>query len=105
MPDPILPRAESRLRRSDPAAESLSVARANRFIQALPGGKGERIESAELDLAGTHTPGDLIALLLHAEAPDARYRLDVRRVSDESSPPPTDALHQLRVERFAIIKK
>lgn len=85
--------------------ESLSVARANRFIQALPGGKGERIESAELDLAGAHTPGDLIALLLHAEAPEARYRLDVQRVSDESSPPPTDALHELRVERFAIIKK
>src|SRR5690606_15427970 len=30
--------------------ESLSVARANRFIQALPGGKGDRIESGDLDL-------------------------------------------------------
>lgn len=85
--------------------ESLSVARANRFIQALPGGKGERIESRDLDLENTHSPTDLIALLLHAEAPEARYRLDVRRVADESVPPPADELHQLRVERFAIIKK
>jgi hypothetical protein len=85
--------------------ESLSVARANSFIQSLPGGKGERIESHQLDLATTHSPADLIALLLHAEAPDARYRLDVQRVADESVPPTTDTLHQIRVERFAIIKK
>jgi hypothetical protein len=85
--------------------ESLSVARANSFIQSLPGGKGERIESHQLDLATTHSPADLIALLLHAEAPDARYRLDVQRVADESVPPITDTLHQIRVERFAIIKK
>lgn len=85
--------------------ESLTVARANRFIQALPGGKGERIESDQLELGGTHSSADLIALLLHAEAPDARYRLDVRRVADESTLPPTDTLHDIRVERFAIIKK
>ena len=85
--------------------ESMSVARANRFIQALAGGKGTRIESSELDLKVTHSPTDLIALLLHAEAPEARYRLDVQRVADESTQPPTDELHQIRVERFAIIKK
>jgi hypothetical protein len=85
--------------------ESMSVARANRFIQALPGGKGERIESSELDLEITHSPTDLIALLLHAEAPEARYRLDVHRVADETAVPPVDSLHQIRVERFAIIKK
>ena len=85
--------------------ESMSVARANRFIQALPGGKGTRIESSELDLKVTHSPTDLIALLLHAEAPEARYRLDVQRVADESIQPATDELHQIRVERFAIIKK
>lgn len=85
--------------------ESMSVARANRFIQALPGGKGTRIESSELDLKVTHSPTDLIALLLHAEAPEARYRLDVQRVADETIQPATDELHQIRVERFAIIKK
>jgi hypothetical protein len=85
--------------------DALSVARANRFIQALPGGKGGRIESIDLDLENEHTPSDLIALLLHAEAPEARYRLEVTRVTDESLPPPADELHGVRVERFAIIKK
>lgn len=85
--------------------ETLSVARANRFVQSLPGGKGERIESSGLDLGEGRNPADLIALLLHAEAPEARYRLDVWRVSDESNEPPTDALHEFRVERFAVIKK
>lgn len=85
--------------------ESLSVARANRFVHALPGGKGERIESNELDLDGVGDPSDLIALLLHADASEARYRIDVQRVSDEFTAPPTDTLHQLSIERFAIIKK
>ncbi|MCU0796352.1 MAG: DUF5716 family protein [Akkermansiaceae bacterium] len=85
--------------------ESLSVARANRFILSLPGGKGERISSQ--DLAATQVPAatDLIALLLHAQAPEARYSLDVARVADEFTPPETDALDQVRVERFAIVKK
>lgn len=85
--------------------ESLSVARANRFIHALPGGKGERIESNDLDLSEELKAPDLVALLLHAEAPDARYRLEVSRVTDEFSTPPTDELHGVKVERFAIIKK
>lgn len=85
--------------------EALSVARANRFIQSLPGGKGGRIESADLDLETENTASDLIALLLHAEAPEARYRLEVPRVADESTVPPVDELHGVRVERFAIIKK
>ena len=85
--------------------ESLSVARANRFIQSLPGGKGERIESGDLDLANDYKAPDLVALLLHAEAPEARYRLEVSRVVHEFSEPPTDELHGVRVEHFAIIKK
>jgi len=85
--------------------ESLSVARANRFIQSLPGGKGDRIESGELDLGENFKAPDLVALLLHAEAPEARYRLEVSRVTDELTPPPTDDLHGVRVEHFAIIKK
>jgi len=85
--------------------ESLSVARANRFILALPGGKGERIESHQLAATAPPAASDLIALLLHAQAPEARYTLDVARVSDESTPPEIDPIDQVRVERFAIIKK
>ncbi|MBB5353035.1 hypothetical protein HNR46_003288 [Haloferula luteola] len=85
--------------------ESLSVARANRFVQALPGGKGDRIESRDLMASAGHSATDLIAMLLHAQAPEARYRLEVDRLSDERVAPAVDTLEDLRVERFAIIKK
>jgi hypothetical protein len=85
--------------------ESLSVQRANAFVKALPGGKGERIESDALPVRGERGLTDLISLLLHAESSEARYRLEVRRVSEEDEAPPVDALEDCRVERFAIIKK
>lgn len=85
--------------------DSLSVARANRLAAALPGGKGTRIESDALELPEDAAAGDLIALLLHAEAPDARYWLDVSRVADENQSPPVDTISTTHVERFAVIKK
>ncbi len=85
--------------------ESLSVQRANAFVGALPGGKGERIESAALDIDGERGFTDLISLLLHAESAEARYRLDVSRVSSEDMPPPVDPLEGCSVERFSIVKK
>jgi hypothetical protein len=85
--------------------ESLSVQRANAFVKALPGGKGERIESDALPVSGERGLTDLISLLLHAESSEARYRLEVRRVSEENEIPPVDTLQDCRVERFAIIKK
>lgn len=85
--------------------ESLSVHRANAFVTALAGGKGERIESADLPVAGEKGAADLISLLLHAESAEARYRLEVRRVSEEQEPPPLDALEEMTIERFSIIKK
>ncbi|BDS07754.1 hypothetical protein NT6N_27940 [Oceaniferula spumae] len=85
--------------------ESLSVARANRLIESFPGGKGERIESDALTLPKGATSGDLIALFLHAEAPDASYRLDVSRVAEEHLSPPLDTISETQVERFAVIKK
>ncbi len=85
--------------------ESLSVQRANTFVTALPGGKGARITSSELQLTDERGLSDLIALLLHAESSEARYRLDVDRTADESSPPAVDTLPGCMVERFAVIKK
>jgi hypothetical protein len=81
------------------------VQRANAFVKSLPGGKGDRIESRELAVEGDRGLSDLISLLLHSESAEARYRLEVRRVSEESEPPPVDALQDCRIERFAIIKK
>jgi hypothetical protein len=85
--------------------DSLSVQRANAFVRALPGRKGDVIASADLPIHGESGFTDLISLLLHAESAEARYRLDVRRVAHEDEPPPLDSLDGCTVERFTIIKK
>lgn len=85
--------------------EALSVQRANTFVTSLPGGKGERISSRDLPVSDASDLSDLIALLLHAESSEARYRLDVARVAEETSTPEVDPLAGCVVERFAVIKK
>ena len=85
--------------------EALSVQRANAFIRSLPGGKGSRIESADIAVTGEKGFTDLISLLLHAESPEARFQLEVKRVLHENEPPPVDPLDGCSVERFSIIKK
>ena len=85
--------------------ESLSVQRANTFVHQLPGGKGSRISSADLPLTGDNAFSDLIALLLHSQASEARYRLEVERSDAETSTPALDPLPGCVVERFAVIKK
>jgi hypothetical protein len=85
--------------------ESLSVHRANVFLQSLPGSKGARIESHELSVAGESGFTDLISLLLHAESPEARFRIEALRVTAEENAPPIDLLDGCSVERFSIIKK
>jgi hypothetical protein len=85
--------------------ESVSVQRANAFVKSLPGGKGARITSAEIPIEGEKGFTDLIALLLHAESAEARFRLEVERVLRENEVPPVDPLEGCSVERFAIIKK
>jgi hypothetical protein len=85
--------------------DALSVQRANSFVAALPGGKGDRVTSMELAIDGEKGYSDLISLLLHAESAEARYRIEVERVTDESQPPPLDPLAGAAVERFGIIKK
>jgi hypothetical protein len=85
--------------------ESLSVQRANAFVRALPGRKGDAITSAGLPVRGGSGLTDLISLLLHAESAEARYRLVVDRVVTEDEPPPLDPLDGCAVERFTVIKK
>lgn len=85
--------------------ESLSVQRANTFVLALPGSKGDRIESADITIEGDKGFTDLISLFLHAESPEARFRLEVGRVQHEDQPPRVDALEGCSVEAFSIIKK
>jgi Family of unknown function (DUF5716) len=85
--------------------DALSVQRANAFVAGLPGGKGVRVSSAEISIEGDKGFSDLISLLLHAESAEARYRVEVDRVVDESRPPSLDPLAGGATERFGIIKK
>lgn len=85
--------------------DSLSVRRANAFVEKLPGGKGSRISSANLPLASEADLTELIALLLHAESSEAAYRLETARSREEGTPTGLDALPGARVEPFDLIKK
>jgi len=85
--------------------ESLSVHRANLFLQSLPGSKGARIDSQDLQVSGESGFTDLISLLLHAESPEARFRIEVQRVMSVEEMPTIDFLDGCAVERFSIIKK
>lgn len=85
--------------------DSLSTQRANRFVASLPGGRGTRIPSSELPIHEPTGLADLIALLLHAEARDACYRLDIPRVEEERTPSDLTPLPGCRVEPFVIVKK
>ncbi len=84
--------------------DSLSVHRANRFVDALPGGAGAKFSLSELRLRTMDDLQDLIAVLLHAGSRDARYRIVVPRVENDGHAPQfLDALGY-RIETFDLHK-
>jgi len=85
--------------------DSLTVARANRLIEKLDGGKGARIPSTSVTMRNEDDLADLIALLLHAEAGEARYRIEVPRVKADLTVAEFDHKLNYRLEKFFIIKK
>jgi hypothetical protein len=85
--------------------ESLTVARANRFVDKLAGGKGARIPSADFPVWNKDDLADVIAVLLHAESGDARYRVEVPRVDGGVATAEYDRKLDCSLERFFIIKK
>jgi hypothetical protein len=85
--------------------DSLTVARANRLIEKLDGGKGARIPSTNVTIRNEDDLADLIALLLHAEAGEARYRIEVPRVKADLTVAEFDHKLNYRLEKFFIIKK
>jgi Family of unknown function (DUF5716) len=85
--------------------DSLTVARANRLVEKLAGGKGTRIPSVDVSIRNEDDLADVIALLLHAEAGDARYRVEVPRVQTDAVVAEFDRKLNCRLERFFIIKK
>jgi hypothetical protein len=85
--------------------DSLTIARANRLVEKLPGGKGARIASATVPVRDNDDLADVIALLLHAESGDARYRVEVPREKADASLAEFDRKLDCRLEQFFIIKK
>jgi len=84
---------------------SLTVARANRFVARLSGGKGTRIASKDLPIRNDDDMDDVVALLLHAESVEARYRVESLSANDDLTPPERDQKLTYHVDRFFVIKK
>jgi len=85
--------------------DSMTVARANRFVEELlPDGKTS-IRSENIPLHCEEDLADLIACLLHAHASDARYRVDVARERFDADAAEYDAKLSYRIERFTLTRK
>jgi len=85
--------------------DSLTVVRANRLVENLPGGKGARISSSNVPIRNEDDLADVIALLLHADAGEARYRLESPRAKADFAVAEFDRKLNYRLEKFFIIKK
>ena len=84
---------------------SLTVARANRLIERLAGGKGARISSQNVPIHHDEDLEDVIALLLHAQSTEARYRVEVPTAGEAEARRERDQKLGYGVERFFVIKK
>ena len=82
--------------------DALSASRANHFVKTLPGSKGSRISSAEFSILNDSDLADVMAVLLHAESSEARYRVEV----PEGDVPETfDHVLSCQLQRFDVIKR
>lgn len=84
---------------------SLTVARANRFVATLPGGKGVRLSSSELPIRNEDDMDDVVAMLLHAESSESHYRIEVPSTQDPPGPSEQDRKLTYAFDRFSVIKK
>jgi hypothetical protein len=83
--------------------ESLTVVRANRFIESMNFEK--IISSADMPLRNEDDMSDLIAVLLHSEAADAHYRVLTAREKNDADVLPVDSKIGYRIDRFEVEKK
>ncbi len=84
---------------------SLTVTRANRFVAQLSGGKGVRHSSADLPIRNEDDMDDVVALLLHAESSEARYRVEAPFTEENAGPVERDHKLAYTFDRFFVIKK
>jgi hypothetical protein len=85
--------------------DSMTVARANRFVEQLLPERKTSISSEGIPLRCEEDLADLIACLLHAHASDARYRVDVARERADADTADYDAKLSYRIERFTLTRK
>jgi hypothetical protein len=85
--------------------DSMTVARANRFVEQLLPERKTSIRSEEIPLHCEEDLADLIACLLHAHASEARYRVDVARERADADIAEYDAKLSYRIERFTLTRK
>lgn len=85
--------------------DSMTVARANRFVEELLPERGSSMKSEEIPLRCDDDIADLIACLLHARAADARYRVEVPRAQVDADTAEFDGRLHYRIERFTITRK
>jgi hypothetical protein len=64
-----------------------------------------RIASANVPVHNEDDLADVIALLLHAESGEARYRVEVPREQTEANDAEFDRKLNYQLEKFFIIKK
>ena len=85
--------------------DSLTVARANRFVEHLLPERKTSIRSEDIPLHCEEDLADLIACLLHAHASDARYRVEVARERADSDAAEYDRKLSYHIERFTLSRK
>lgn len=85
--------------------DSLTVARANRFVEDLLPERDSRITSEQIPLRCEDDLADLIACLLHAHAADARYRVEVPRSGTDADTGEFDRKLNYRIERFILTRR
>jgi len=82
--------------------DALSASRANQFVQNLPGSKGSRIPSTEFSILSDSDLADVMAVLLHAESSEARYRVEVPEGAVWET---FDHVLSFHLQRFDVIKR
>lgn len=85
--------------------DSLSVSRANLFVENLPGDSGTRVASSELPLRNDDDIADVVACLLHADSRDACFSVEAERVLKDCSPEKLDRGAGYLIEPFTVEKK
>lgn len=84
--------------------DSLTVFRANRFLETLDFDENRRLASSDLPIPTMDEITDVAALLLHSGSADAAYRIHLERETLEEHAPETDLRAGYHIERFEIEK-